>query len=151
MPVSERLKEQTKTRLKPGAAPAARRFQIIYSPKDGSKPAALTAHLRNRFEPMQQRPRLEGSWVSAPPQAPGKAKKASHRGMYLVARPATFAPSALVDVALVPLVLLHLRKVLVGMVKGAVRPFGNGVEQGKLHILRHPGRIAANVKVSAAF
>ena len=137
MPVSERLKEQTKTRTKTGRAAAVRPFLV--SSADGvCRPVGKLAETR-------------AEQVSGPRYAPGVAKRGRHRGLKLVARPvANVEAKRLVDVALVALFLLHLRKVFVGVVEGAVRAFGNGVEKRKLHILRHAGGVSADVKVGSA-
>ena len=144
MPVSERLKEQTKTRKTPGRAAGVLPFVVSSS---GVRERSL------QYDPVVQRGEFEAARVSA--QRHGGiapvAKKGRHRGLTLVARPVSeIEAKELVDVALVPLFLLHLREVFVGVVEGAVRALGDRVEKRKLHILRHAGRVAADVKVGSA-
>ena len=55
----------------------------------------------------------------------------------------------LINVALVPLLLLHLSQILGRMFQGAIRSLGDHVQQSVLNILGHAGRIAADIEVGS--
>ena len=148
MPVSERLKDQTKTRPEPSAAPAeAHRLFTIYS--SNVVRGANGRPKRTLFDPVGQQNRFDAVRSSAQRHGTVKTTKAKHRGLHLVSRPASTKPE-LVDVSLVAFVFLHLRNIFRRVIEGPVGPLGYGVQKGQLHVLGHAGRVAADVKVGSA-
>src|ERR1039458_2922452 len=64
--------------------------------------------------------------------------------------PRTYYLEPLIDVALVPLLLLHRGQVLGRRIERAVRSLRDRVQQCQLHRLRHAGSIAADIEIGPA-